>query len=150
MKKLRITALILLICFLFSSCSAVEKITSTKVIEHEESDTAYRTLSKSTEQLTKNDFLEFSFDKKTYSVNIKDITENYTWTSLQTKNTPSSFVVSLNLYTKNGIYTLNTQDNSVAFGTAEYKKENNTLTVNYILSDKAETAKSIENCFVKK
>lgn len=141
LKKLRITALILLICFLFSSCSAVEKITSTQVIEHEESDTAYRTLSKSTEQLTKNDFLEFSFDKKTYSVNIKDITENYTWTSLQTKNTPSSFVVSLNLYTKNGIYTLNTQDNSVAFGTAEYKKENNTLTVNYILSDKAETAK---------
>lgn len=141
LKKLRITALILLICMLFSSCSAAEKITSTQVIQQEESDTEYRTLSKETEKITKNDFLEFSFDKKTYSVNIKDITENYTWTSLQGKSTPSSFVVSLSLYTKNGIYNLNTQDNSVALGTADYKKENNTLTVNYVLSDNAETAK---------
>lgn len=141
LKKLRITALIMLICMFFSSCSATEKITSTQVISSEESDTVYRTLSKSSEQITKNDFLEFSFDKKTFSVNIKDITENYTWTSLQGKNTPLSYVVSLNLYTKNGIYTLNTQDNSVAFGTVDYKKEDNTITVNYILSDKAETAK---------
>ncbi len=141
LKKLRITALIMLICIIFSSCSASEKINVSDIIPATKSASEYRTVSKNTEQITKNDFLDFTFDKKTFSVSIKDKTENYTWSSLTDKDTPSSFVVSLTLYTKNRIYELNTQDNSVAFGTADYKKENNVLTVNYVLSDKAETAK---------
>ena len=72
---------------------------------------------------------------------MKDLKENHTWHTLSEKTANYAYAFSVTLYTEKGIYNLNTQDNSVAFKASSYEIKDNVLTVSYVLSDNAETAK---------
>lgn len=136
-----LVAFVAAFCILFTSCTSADRIHSNKVFTAEKADSVLHTPSGETETVSKNDYTRLLFDKKTFTVSVEDLGENHTWTSLPPSDCPSAYAFGLTLYTESGIYELNTQDSAVAFGTASHEIKDGTLTVNYILSDNAETAK---------
>ena len=141
-KILKCIAVLLALCCLFASCSAVttRSLTAGAEIQAQNAGSSYHMLSGKSASLIKTKFIELLFDEKTYAVSVKDHTGDCEWTSLPTDSNDAAYAFAATLYTKNGIYHLNTQDNSVAFGAASYEKTEDTLTVRYVLSDKKETA----------
>ena len=139
-KIMSMLCIFMALCILMTSCSSAERIRNTALFTSESSGNTFRTPSADTEIITKGAYTQLVFDKKTYTVSVKDISEGYTWETLTPTDSIYSYAFGVTLYTDNGIYHLNTQDNSVAFGTASFEKKDNTLTVSYILSDKKETA----------
>lgn len=139
-------SLLIFMCILLSSCSSTSsKFSTGKIYDSENAGSSFHTFSGKTQSVAKNDYIELGIDKNNHSIIVKDLQENYVWNTLSEKNNNSAYAFGLQLYTKNGIYNLNTQDNSVAFSTSSYEVKDNVLTVSYMLSDKKETAKkSIE------
>lgn len=142
-KSFRIMILLLTLCLLFTSCSNGAKPTSYPVTQAEVSsaDDSVHTSSGKTETIAKEDFIELLLDTETLAVGVRDTSCGYTWTSLPDDRNETAYAFGVTLCTKNGVYRLNTQDHSVAFGTASYETDDGTLTVRYSLSDNAETAK---------
>lgn len=141
-----IVAFIAAFCILFTSCTSADRVSLTGIHTAEKTDSLYHTPSTETETVSENDYTRLLFDKKTFTVSVEDIEENHSWTTLPKTDCHSAYAFGLTLYTQNGIYELNTQDSSVAFGTASYEIEDGILTVSYILSDKETTAeKSYED-----
>ena len=139
---IKLFSLLIILSVLFSSCSiAAEKYSTGKIIDAVSAGAGFHTFSKKTQTVDKNDYIELAVDKTNHSIIVKDIKENFTWTSLPEKSNESAYAFGLKLYTKNGVYNLNTQDNSVAFSASSYEINDKILTVSYILSDKSETAK---------
>ncbi len=138
----RIAAFLLLLSVLFSSCTEKKASVTelSQIIEASFSSNEYHSASSDVQKINESDFVELYFDKKTFSVNIFDKSGSHTWYSLPKETNGNAYMFELLLYNDGNAYRLNTQDNSVAFGTAEYKTENNVLTVTYKLSDKKETA----------
>lgn len=145
MRKMKISWLILsalIICILFTSCSQSTslRLHSEETFTPAAADKSFHTKSDNIEKVSSSDYLQLSIDKKTLSVNINDKNNNYQWTSLPAKSNNTAYAFGVTLCTENGIYSLNTQDNSVCFSTASYEKSDNGVVVNYVLSDKKETA----------
>lgn len=139
---IKLFALLIILSVLFSSCSASsEKYSPGKINETVNAGAGFHTFSKKTQTVDKNDYIELSIDKNNHSIIVKDLQENFTWYALPEKSNESAYAFGLKLYTKNGVYNLNTQDNSVAFSASSYDIKDNVLTVSYTLSDKSETAK---------
>ncbi len=139
----KITVMICLftaLCILLTSCTSADKISATDIFTAENSGKAFRTPSADTEIISKGTYTNLIFDKKTCTVSVRDEESKYTWETLTGTDNPYSYAFGLTLFTEKGIYELNTQDNAVAFDTASYEKNDNNLTVSYILSDKKETA----------
>lgn len=145
-NSIKIFSLLIILSVLFSSCSTASvKYSTGKIYEAVNAGAGFHTFSKKTQTVDKNDYIELGIDKNNHSIFVKDLQENFTWNSLPEKANESAYAFGLKLYTKNGIYNLNTQDNSVAFSASAYSIKDNVLTVSYTLSDKSETAKkSIE------
>lgn len=145
MKKISsisgICAILVLFCLLFTSCTSADKITATQLAAAETGNDELRTPSQQRETVAENEFIKLSFDNKTFTVNVTDKSAERTWSTLAAKNTDLSYAFGLTLFTEDTIYQLNTQNHSVAHGTATYEIKDNILKVNYVLSDKAETAK---------
>ena len=143
---IKLFALLIILSVLFSSCSiASEKYSTGTINEVNSAGAGFHTFSKKTQTVDKNDYIELGIDKNNHSIIVKDLQENFTWNALDEKSNESAYAFGLKLCTKNGIYNLNTQDNSVAFSASSYDIKDKVLTVRYILSDKRETAKkSIE------
>lgn len=148
---IKMTVLLSFICLLFTSCSDSKTLSlpSGEILLPKSSGAVYHTQSKETEKLFSSDYLQMSIDKKTFSVSINDKSNNFEWNSLPKKSNDSAFCFAVTVYNHNGIYNLNTQDNSVNFGTASYEKTDNSVKVHYILSDKKETAKKSSNELTK-
>lgn len=140
---IKICAVLISICILFTSCASSYPYTlsSLQIIDVENSDNKYHTSSGKNESVAKNEFIELLVDKNNHSVIVKDKQADHMWTALPEKNNNAAYAFGVTLYTKNGICNLNTQDHSVAISASAYKINNGILSVNYILSDKAETAK---------
>lgn len=139
---IKLFSLLIILCIFFSSCSsASEKFSTGKIFEPENAGASFHTFSGKTQTVAKNDYIELCIDKNNHSVIVNDLQENYIWNALSEKSNESAYAFGLTLYTKNGIYNLNTQDNSVAFNASSYEIKDNVLTVNYMLSDNSETAK---------
>lgn len=138
----RLVSLLLTFCAIFTSCTAKapDSMSVGNAITAESADSVYHTASSDTERVASSDYLQMYIDKKTFAVSINDKTNNYTWNSLPGKSNDLAFTFGVTLYTTGGIYRLNTQDNSVCFGTASYEKSDNGVTVSYVLSDSKETA----------
>lgn len=139
---IKLISLVLIFCIFFTSCSS-SKSNTMKIIsttENKIADKSYHTYSNNTEKTADSDYLQLFIDKTTYAVSVNDKNNNHTWYSLPKKSNTSAYAFGVTLYTKNRIYNLNTQDNSVCFGSANYEKTDNSLTVNYILSDNKTTA----------
>ena len=137
-RKFAAISLIITICLLFTSCTSTVDISN--IYTAEKTDSKYHTASSDSQKVASSDFTELYIDKITFSVNVKDKSNSYTWYTLPDKSNSTSYAFGVTLYTHNGIYNLNTQDNSVAFSSATYKTDKNSVTVSYVLSDKKETA----------
>ena len=131
---------IISIMLVFTSCKSEISYFSSAVNETEKADNVFHTASGQYETIAKSSYAELLIDKKNLSVAIKDLSENYVWSSLLQKNNDYSYSFAVKLYTANGCYILNTQDNSVAYSASSYKKDENTVTVSYTLSNNKDTA----------
>ena len=137
-----VTAILLCLCILLSSCATGSvKFRTGEFIETESADSSFHTFSGQAETVADNEFIELCVDKKNHSIIVKDIATNYTWNAISDKKNESAYAFGLTLYTTNGVYKLNTQANSVAFSASSYTSENDVLSVSYLLSDNKETAK---------
>ncbi len=137
-KKFRVIILLVALCIFLTSCS--NTIITSEIITAEISDNSYHTASSDIEKIAQSDYAVLYLDKTTYTASIIDKNNNFHWTSLPQKSNSTAYAFELTLYTENGVYILNTQDNSVAFSSATYETGDNYVTVNYVLSDNAETA----------
>ena len=148
-KTIKFISIICLISILLTSCTT--KSIKRENIEYVKSDysgdefhkvdsTLYKTISKS-------GLVELLFDEKSATIAVRDTNSDTLWTSLP--DTPvtkaiQSYVLEINLSNGgNKIYTLNTQDNSVAHGNFSYKTSSDGVSVTYSMAlDKKTGAKA--------
>ena len=147
-KTIKVISIICLISILLTSCTT--KSIKRENIEYVKSDysgdefhkvdsTLYKTIAKS-------GLVELLFDEKSATIAVRDTNSDTLWTSLP--DTPvtkaiQSYVLEINLSNGgNKIYTLNTQDNSVAHGNFSYKTSSDGVSVTYSMAlDKKTGAK---------
>lgn len=140
-NAVRLTALLLMICLLFSACTGEKASYPANEAEVSHADAGVHTNSGKTETIAEEDFIALLLDAETLAVSVRDTSCDYTWSSLPDGKNETAYAFGVTLCTKNGVYRLNTQDHSVAFGAASYETNDGVLTVRYVLSDNAETAK---------
>lgn len=85
---------------------------------------------------------ELYLDPNTFSIAVKDTAKNSFWTALPADGTHDAYSSAFGATVCSGgkIYQLNTQDNSVAYGTATYTIEKEVLSITYVMADTAATA----------
>lgn len=85
---------------------------------------------------------ELYLDPATFSIAIKDVTKNSFWRAVPSDGTHDASTAAFGATVATGgkLYQLNTQDNSAAFGAADYTIADEVLTVTYIMADSAATA----------
>lgn len=97
------------------------------------------------EKVAASGLVELFYDHVTSAICVKETTKNKNWYSLpayDAKNEQqTAAMVSVRAWVGETVYTLNSQDHSVAFGTNTYTIENGVLTLTYLLFADAETAK---------
>lgn len=135
-----IVCAVISVCVLFSSCTASDRYNTGSLVENTVADNKFHTDSENYETAAKNGFIEMCVDKLNHSLTVKDTVTGQKWSALPENSNSSAYAFGLVLYTKNGCYSLNTQDNSVAFSASEYIVEDKKITVKYTLSNKKETA----------
>lgn len=142
---IRIISVICLVALLLTSCVAdVNRYENAEYINveysgnqfHKTDKTAYNTVSKS-------GLIELLFDKNTTAVAIRDTNSGAVWSALPdtsvTKEIPS-YAVQITLSNGgNKIYTLNSQDNSVAHGNFTYTASVDGISVTYSMALDKET-----------
>lgn len=75
--------------------------------------------------------LELYIDEKNFAITVKETTTQKIWLSMPYENTQNSSIVSIKVNSSNGSYYLNSQDNSVAFGSTTYEINDNGIEVYY-------------------
>lgn len=141
-KLIRFLSLMLIFCVLLSSCTSAEKkYPFSEMTLPENSGNEFHTIENASEMALQSDFLSLFIDKKTCAVTVSDSSSSYRWTALPETSNSSAYAFAVTLYTDNGAYKLNTQDNSVCFSSASYAITDNALNVKYMLAANAETAK---------
>ena len=150
-KTIKVIAIICLISILFTSCAT--KSIQRENIEYVKSkysgDNYHSVDSTLYKVIAKSGLIELLFDETTATIAIFDTNSNALWTTLP--DTPitkaiQSYVLEINLSDGgNKVYTLNTQDNSVAHGNFSYKTSSDGVSVTYSMAlDKETGAKSPE------
>ena len=103
------------------------------------------TASTSLKQIAQSGLIELYIDETTYAVAVKETSQNKMWYALPQqdngKEENRAAVVSLEVLQGGKHYSLNSQDNSVAFGTASYELIDNGLKVSYRIAVDEKTAK---------
>ena len=94
---------------------------------------------------------ELYLDPATFSIAVKDVTKNSFWRAVPVDGVHDAAAAAFGATVTSGgkLYQLNTQDNSVAFGTAGYTIADETLTVTYIMADSAATAAKTQSQLVE-
>ena len=156
MKNLRfniikIVSVLCLISILFSSCVPyVNRMEEAKIIPSEYAGKELHTAKKSSYSLvSKSGLIELLFDKETATVAIRDTNSETVWTTLPDASLSkeiSSYAIQVTLSDGgNKIYTLNSQDNSVAFGNFTSTVSEDGISVTYSMAlDKETGAKDIK------
>ena len=156
MKNLRFNIIktvsfLCLISILFSSCTPyVNRMEEAKIIPSEYAGKELHTAKKSSYTLvSKSGLIELLFDKETATVAIRDTNSGTMWTTLPDASLSkeiSSYAIQVTLSDGgNKIYTLNSQDNSVAFGNFTSTVSEDGISVTYSMAlDKETGAKDIK------
>ncbi len=101
--------------------------------------------STSLKRVAQSGLIELYIDEKTYAVAVKETSQNKMWYALPQqdngKEENRAGVVSLEVLQGGKRYYLNSQDNSVAYGTASYELTDTGLKVTYVIAADAQTAK---------
>ncbi len=149
--SIKIISVICLISILFTSCVPyVNRKEEAKIIPAEYSGKEFHTSDKSSyTAVSKSGLIELLFDKKTATVAIHDTNSDALWTTLPDKSLSKDIQSSAIQVTLsdggNKIYTLNSQDNSVAFGNFTSTVSEDGISVKYSMSlDKETGAKKIK------
>lgn len=148
----KITAILCLISVLFTSCVTGVK-TETLDFENPEyitakytEDSLHRVNAKKYKAVCSSGLIELLFDKDTATVAIRDKNSKKIWTSLPSDSVSKQISSSaLEIMLSNGdnrVYTLNSQDNSVAFGNFTYTASADGVSVTYSMALDKETGKA--------
>lgn len=96
------------------------------------------TASTSLKRIAQSGLIELYIDETTYAVAVKETSQNKMWYALPQqdngKEENHAAVVSLEVLQGGKQYSLNSQDNSVAFGTASYELTDSGLKVSYVIA----------------
>ncbi len=144
---MRIIAIFCLISILLTSCTSnVSKYENFQYIDAEYSGNEYHKAPASAYQtITKSGLIELLFDKNTATVAIRNTNTGTLWTTLPGKKVAKEIQSSaLQITLSDGndkIYTLNTQDNSVAHGNFTYTTSVDGISVTYSMALNKETGK---------
>ena len=145
--SVRIIAILCLVSILFASCTRnINKHENFQYIEAEYSGDNYHKVSPSVyKTITKSGLIELLFDKMTATVAIRNTNSGTVWTTLPGKGLDKKIQSSaLQITLSDGndkIYTLNTQDNSVAHGNFKYTTSVDGISVTYSMALNKETGK---------
>lgn len=141
--KHRWVCLALTVCmlFTFSSCLGAGSVYSIhgspELIVAENPDSGYHT-AKDMKSVLKSGLYELLLDEKNCSFALKD-TSGMLWYALPTANNSVASLLSMEVTNGEKTYVLNSQDNSVAFGTAKTKVTDNGIEFSYVLSEKKDS-----------
>lgn len=96
--------------------------------------------------VAKSGLIELYFDSVTYGMGVRETGRDKTWLSLPVggaqETGAGAAVVTVRVSGGGTVYTLNSQDNSVAFGSASFKPSENGLQVTYDMALDSDTANS--------
>ena len=154
MKK-RIFCLILafvIIASVLSSCGGEEKKSDFVKFKYTDAATAtnmgfkYHSASENKEKIASGDFLSLYFDKDTTGISVCDNSGNSVFQSLLNESNYLSSMIKITVANANGVYELDSQDSSVAFGTDKTEKTDSGIKTTYVMGSNNSTAnKSYEN-----
>ncbi len=142
---IKILSVICLVAVLLTSCVAdINRYENVEYINSKYSGHEFHKVSASEySQVSKSGLIELLFDKNTTAVAIRDTNSGALWTALpETKMAKEIPSYAIELTLSNGgnkIYTLNSQDNSVAFGNFTYTASPDGISVTYSMAIDKET-----------
>ncbi len=150
-KVLAIFMAFLMLCLTLCSCGKPKGTSALKIKGLNEIEATYSEKKNHTSDssnlvyVAKSGLLELYFDSVTFTVAIKDTSTGKIWYSLPETSSADenckAALLNITLSKDNQIYYLNSQDNSVAFGTASFKPVSNGIQITYDMALNAETAK---------
>ncbi len=147
---IKIISVLCLVSILLTSCVAdVNRFENAEYVNAKYSGNEFhKTDVSSYSQVSKSGLIELLFDKTTTAIAIRDTNSGAVWSMLpdtkMAKEIPS-YAIGMTLSNgSNKIYTLNSQDNSVAFGNFTYTASDDGISVTYSMAlDKETGAKDI-------
>lgn len=95
------------------------------------------------EQVASSGFIELYFNKTTSEIAVREISQNSWWYAMPEGGGHS--MLTATVIGEKGAYFLNSQDNSVAFGTWEYTLSESGVTIKYRLTPEKDTPSTDEN-----
>lgn len=151
--RTRIGAVALAGVMLFTAAGcgvSADNVKSVKYVKSEEKTASsfagegYHLMTDNLKLVAKSGLIEMYWDEATCSVAVKETSQNHIWYSLPKdsngKEKNPAAVVSLEAVRGSERYVLNSQDNSVAYGTARYETSENGITVTYTIAADEKTA----------
>lgn len=132
-------------CGVRSNVSSIKSDGQLKVTEAVSSGESYRLIKDNTnlKKVASSGLIELYFDSVTMAGVVKETSKDKYWYALPTTSagtTNDSSVVSAKVISGGKLYTLNSQDNSVAFGTVTAKSDSRGLYMTYTMGIDAKTA----------
>lgn len=146
----RIVCAVFAFVLLFSGCALQSEVQKSKIGEQTQitatyTEPKYHTAdSDNLVYVTKSGLIELYFDSTTYGVAVKETNTGKVWQALPTgmtaENQAQTAVLTATVSGGSSKYTLNSQDNAVAFGTASFQPTENGIQVTYDMAPDQETA----------
>ncbi len=132
-------------CGIGGNVSKIKSDAPLKVTEATSSGETYRLIEDNTnlKKMASSGLIELYYDSVTMSVAVRETSKDKYWYALPTTGTEAannSSVVSATVLSGGKLYSLNSQDNSVAFGTTVVKSDSRGLYVTYTMGIDAKTA----------
>ncbi len=145
---IKLTAFLCIISILLTSCGAPLPDLSNAIISEYSGDKYHKADTSAYKTISKSGLIELLFDKDTATIAVRDTNSKTVWTTLPTNNTQKeiqSSALEITLSNSKGdVYTLNSQDNSVAHGNFKYTASSDGVSVTYSMAlDKETGAKDI-------
>lgn len=135
---IKIIAMLCIASLLFTSCTATLPDLGNAVISAYSGDTYHKTNASAYKTISKSGLIELLFDKNTATIAVRDTNSKKVWTTLPSEKTSGeiqSSALEITLSNSKGeIYTLNSQDNSVAYGNFKYTASADGVSVTYSMA----------------
>ena len=146
--KQKIAALLSVTVLLLGFAGCSEKTTSVTAFSIKGSErhigsgtTSFHTLSSLPEtSVSASGFTAMSFEPSSAAVCVTELTKGNVWSVLPLFENGAASALDVVLRTSNGVYYLNSQDNSIAYGSYRYDITEKGVSVEYLIADRAENA----------
>lgn len=144
-NKFGLLCMVIMLCIILTSlngCSGLSKFKGMSAADfiYTGKGKQYHSFSRTFSKVTESAGKQLYFDEKSMSTAVYDTSGGCGYYSLPCSESTAS-VLSLTVVGETGTYLLNSQDNSVAFGSATYNLTDGGVRVSYIMSNDAKTVK---------